>query len=88
LLLKLGSMGARSFIVKGKGNPLSWHSSSHGAGRRMSRTEAKKRITLDEHLEATKSVECRKDSNLIDESPGAYKNIDDVLLVTFSFSFF
>ncbi len=74
-----GSMGARSFIVKGKGNPDSFHSCSHGAGRVMSRTEARNTITLDEHAAATAGVECRKDGDVIDESPKAYKNIDDVM---------
>ncbi len=74
-----GSMGAKSFIVRGKGNPDSFCSCSHGAGRTMSRTEAKKRITLAEHREATEGVECRKDKDVIDESPRAYKDIDAVM---------
>ena len=74
-----GSMGARSFIVRGRGNPDSFCSCSHGAGRRMSRTEAKKRITLAEHRAATEGVECRKDKEVIDESPAAYKDIDAVM---------
>ena len=74
-----GSMGAKSFIVKGKGDPDSFCSCSHGAGRTMSRTEAKKRITLAEHREATEGVECRKDKDVIDESPRAYKDIDAVM---------
>ncbi|MDP2342770.1 MAG: RtcB family protein [Deltaproteobacteria bacterium] len=74
-----GSMGARSFIVRGKGNDESFHSCSHGAGRVMSRTEAKKRITMAEHAEATAGIECRKDENVVDESPAAYKNIDAVM---------
>jgi tRNA-splicing ligase RtcB len=74
-----GSMGAKSFIVRGLGNEESFHSCSHGAGRVMSRTEARKRITLDEHKQATAHVECRKDSDVIDESPAAYKSIDAVM---------
>ncbi|CAM2007216.1 RtcB family protein [Acanthopleuribacter pedis] len=74
-----GSMGARSFIVRGRGNPESFHSCSHGAGRVMSRTQAKKRISLDEHQEATAGVECRKDAGVIDETPAAYKPIDAVM---------
>jgi tRNA-splicing ligase RtcB len=74
-----GSMGERSFIVRGLGNPESFNSCSHGAGRVMSRTEAKKRISIEEHNLDTQGVECRKDINVIDESPKAYKNIDDVM---------
>jgi tRNA-splicing ligase RtcB len=74
-----GSMGARSYIVRGKGNPQSFESCSHGAGRVMSRTEAKKRFTLADHVAATQGVECRKDIEVIDETPGAYKDIDAVM---------
>ncbi len=74
-----GSMGARSFIVRGLGNDESFHSCSHGAGRVMSRTQAKKIVSLDEHLEATAGVECRKDAGVIDETPAAYKSIDAVM---------
>ena len=74
-----GSMGARSYIVRGLGNDESFHSCSHGAGRVMSRTEAKRRVTLDEHIAATKDVECRKDEGVIDETPAAYKSIDAVM---------
>ncbi len=74
-----GSMGAKSFIVRGKGNPESFHSCSHGAGRSMSRNEAKKRFTLADHEKATHGVECRKDKDVIDETPAAYKDIDDVM---------
>lgn len=74
-----GSMGAKSFIVRGKGNPDSFCSCSHGAGRAMSRGEAKKRFTLEDHAKATEGVECRKDLDVIDETPGAYKNIDVVM---------
>ena len=74
-----GSMGARSFIVRGKGNAESFHSCSHGAGRRMSRGEAKRRFTLEDHAAATAGVECRKDTEVIDETPGAYKSIEAVM---------
>ena len=74
-----GSMGARSFIVRGKGNEESLCSCSHGAGRRMSRTEAKKRFTIADHAKATEGVECRKDASVIDETPAAYKDIDSVM---------
>jgi tRNA-splicing ligase RtcB (3'-phosphate/5'-hydroxy nucleic acid ligase) len=74
-----GSMGARSFIVRGKGNPESFMSCSHGAGRTMSRTEAKRRFTVDDHAKATRHVECRKDAGVIDETPAAYKSIDQVM---------
>ncbi len=74
-----GSMGARSFIVRGKGNPESFHSCSHGAGRMMSRTEAKRRFTVEDHIRATEGVECRKDEQVIDETPAAYKPIDAVM---------
>ena len=65
--------------MKGKGNADSFCSCSHGAGRTMSRTEAKKQITLAEHKKATEGVECRKDKDVIDESPRAYKDIDAVM---------
>ncbi len=74
-----GSMGARSFIVRGKGNPESFCSCSHGAGRAMSRTEAKRRFTTEDHAKATEGVECRKDAGVIDETPAAYKDIDAVM---------
>src|SRR5262249_16685583 len=74
-----GSMGARSFIVPGKGNAESFCSCSHGAGRAMSRGAAKKRFTLADHEAATAGVECRKDADVIDETPGAYKDIDAVM---------
>jgi tRNA-splicing ligase RtcB len=74
-----GSMGARSFIVKGKGNKDSFDSCSHGAGRRISRNEAKRRYTLKDHIKATQGVECRKDQDVIDETPMAYKDIDKVI---------
>ena len=74
-----GSMGAKSFIVRGLGNAESFESCSHGAGRVMSRTEAKRRISLDDHVKATAHVECRKDAEVVDESPAAYKPIDAVM---------
>jgi tRNA-splicing ligase RtcB len=74
-----GSMGARSYIVRGKGNEESFCSCSHGAGRTMSRTEAKQRFTLADHRAATEGVECRKDREVIDETPAAYKDIDKVM---------
>ena len=74
-----GSMGARSYIVRGKGNPESFESCSHGAGRTMSRTAAKKRYTVADQIKATEGVECRKDAAVIDEIPMAYKDIDAVM---------
>ncbi|WP_288459791.1 RtcB family protein [uncultured Sphingomonas sp.] len=74
-----GSMGAKSFIVRGLGNPDSFDSCSHGAGRVMSRTAAKKLVTLDEHIADTAGVECRKDEGVIDETPKAYKPIEAVM---------
>ncbi len=74
-----GSMGARSYIVRGKGNADSFHSCSHGAGRVLSRTQARQQITLKQHREATAHVECRKDAAVIDESPAAYKPIEAVM---------
>jgi tRNA-splicing ligase RtcB len=74
-----GSMGARSYIVRGLGNPESFESCSHGAGRLMSRTAAQKRFTVEEHRLATEGVECRKDKDVIDETPAAYKDIDAVM---------
>ena len=74
-----GSMGARSFIVRGLGNPESFDSCSHGAGRVMSRTKAKKLFTVADQVKATEGVECRKDADVIDEIPMAYKDIDAVM---------
>lgn len=74
-----GSMGAKSFIVRGKGNEESFCSCSHGAGRRMSRTAAAKLFTVEDHIKATEGVECRKDKDVIDETPMAYKSIDAVM---------
>ena len=72
-------MGARSFIVRGKGNADSFCTCSHGAGRAMSRAEAKRRFTVADHVRATEGVECRKDAAVIDETPMAYKDIDAVM---------
>ncbi len=74
-----GSMGAKSFIVKGLGNADAFCSCSHGAGRVMSRTKAKKVFSLQDHIDATQGVECRKDAAVIDETPKAYKDIDAVM---------
>jgi tRNA-splicing ligase RtcB len=74
-----GSMGARSFIVRGKGNAAAYSSCSHGAGRRLSRNAAKRQFTLDDLRKQTEGVECRKDAGVLDEIPGAYKDIDAVM---------
>jgi tRNA-splicing ligase RtcB len=74
-----GSMGARSYIVRGSGNPDALCSCAHGAGRRMSRNEATRRCTLDGLKAQTSGVECRKDRGVLDEIPGAYKDIDEVM---------
>lgn len=74
-----GSMGQRSFIVRGKGNPESYCSCSHGAGRAMSRAAAKRRFTLADLASQTAGVECRKDAEVLDEIPGAYKRLDEVM---------
>ncbi|OAI23785.1 MULTISPECIES: RtcB family protein [Methylomonas] len=74
-----GSMGAKSFIVRGKGEAQAFCSCSHGAGRTMSRTEAKRRFTVNDQIQATQGVECRKDAEVIDEIPMAYKDIDAVM---------
>jgi tRNA-splicing ligase RtcB len=74
-----GSMGAKSFIIKGLGNPQSFNSCSHGAGRKMSRTAAKKAFSREDLERQTAGVECRKDAGVIDEIPSAYKNIDEVM---------
>ncbi len=74
-----GSMGARSYIVRGKGSEESFQSCAHGAGRRMSRTQAQKKFTRQDLAEQTAGVVCRKDSGVIDEIPGAYKPIDEVM---------
>lgn len=74
-----GSMGAKSFIVRGLGNEEAFSSCSHGAGRTMSRTQAKKQFTVEDQIRATAHVECRKDADVIDEIPMAYKDIDQVM---------
>jgi tRNA-splicing ligase RtcB (3'-phosphate/5'-hydroxy nucleic acid ligase) len=74
-----GSMGARSYIVRGKGNAASYCSCSHGAGRRMSRAAARKAFTVADLAAQTQGVECRKDDAVLDEIPGAYKDIDEVM---------
>ena len=74
-----GSMGARSYIVRGLGNDDSFHSCSHGAGRNHSRSAAKKLFSLEDHVKATEGIECRKDAGVIDETPMAYKDIDAVM---------
>ncbi len=74
-----GSMGARSYIVRGLGNAQSFHSCSHGAGRRMSRTAAKRKFSRFDLEAQTAGVECRKDGGVVDEIPAAYKDIDAVM---------
>jgi len=74
-----GSMGAKSYIVQGLGNPESFCSCSHGAGRQMSRTAAKRQFNQNDMEKQTEGVECRKDKHVIDEIPGAYKSIDEVM---------
>lgn len=74
-----GSMGTSSYIVKGLGNEASFNSASHGAGRKMSRSEAKRRFTVRDLEEQTRGVECRKDAGVVDEIPGAYKPIEKVM---------
>jgi len=74
-----GSMGAKSFIIRGRGNPDSFNSCSHGAGRKMSRTKAKAKYTIDDLKKQTAGVECRKDKGVVDEIPGAYKDIEEVM---------
>ena len=74
-----GSMGARSYIVRGLGNPDSFESSAHGAGRRMSRTQARQQFTAEDMVAQTQGVICRKDVGVVDEIPGAYKDIDEVM---------
>ncbi len=74
-----GSMGTGSYIVRGRGNPDSFESASHGAGRRMSRNKARKTFTTKDLADQTSGVECRKDSGVVDEIPGAYKDIDTVM---------
>jgi len=74
-----GSMGARSYIVRGKGSPESFHSCAHGAGRRLSRNMAQKNFKVEDLVRQTQGVVCRKDKGVLDEIPGAYKNIDEVM---------
>lgn len=74
-----GSMGQRSYIVRGLGSPSSYHSCSHGAGRAMGRKEARRRFTIEDLQNQTAGVECRKDDSVLDEIPGAYKDIDQVM---------
>jgi tRNA-splicing ligase RtcB len=74
-----GSMGTKSYIVRGLGNPEAFESASHGAGRRMSRNEAKRRFSRKDLEAQTAGVECRKDSGVVDEIPAAYKDIDQVM---------
>ncbi|MGC0363834.1 tRNA-splicing ligase RtcB [Rhodococcus sp. 27YEA15] len=74
-----GSMGTGSYVVRGLGSAQSFHSASHGAGRKMSRSKAKRTFTVDDLIEQTAGVESRKDAGVVDEIPGAYKNIDDVI---------
>jgi tRNA-splicing ligase RtcB len=74
-----GSMGARSYIVRGKGSAESFQSCAHGAGRRMSRNQARKLFSVENLVEQTTGVVCRKDHGVLDEIPGAYKNIDEVM---------
>jgi tRNA-splicing ligase RtcB len=74
-----GSMGAKSYIVEGKGSKVSFCSCAHGAGRKMSRTQAKRSFNTKDLQEQTLGVECRKDKNMLDEAPGAYKDIDQVM---------
>jgi tRNA-splicing ligase RtcB len=74
-----GSMGTSSYIVRGRGNAQAFNSASHGAGRKMSRTQARKSFSVADLAEQTKGVECRKDQGVVDEIPGAYKDIRDVM---------
>lgn len=74
-----GSMGTGSYIVRGLGNEQAYCSASHGAGRRMSRAKAKKTFTVDDLAAQTAGVECRKDAGVVDEIPGAYKDLDEVI---------
>jgi tRNA-splicing ligase RtcB (3'-phosphate/5'-hydroxy nucleic acid ligase) len=74
-----GSMATGTYIVRGLGNESAFNSASHGAGRKMSRTRAKKSFTVEDLVEQTRGVECRKDSGVIDEIPGAYKDIESVI---------
>jgi len=75
----VGFRGTGSYVVRGLGNQQSLNSASHGAGRRMSRAEAKRRFTADDLAQQTLGIECRKDTGVVDEIPGAYRDIDDVI---------
>ncbi|MFD6454018.1 RtcB family protein, partial [Nocardia sp. NPDC060220] len=79
LALIPGSMGTRSYVVRGKGNPASFQSASHGAGRRLSRSAAKRQFTVADLVAQTEGVESRKDAGVVDEIPAAYKDIDQVI---------
>lgn len=79
LALIPGSMGTRSYVVRGKGNPESFSSASHGAGRRMSRNAARRQFSVADLIAQTEGVESRKDAGVVDEIPAAYKNIDEVI---------
>ena len=72
-------MGDKSYIVRGKGNTESFNSASHGAGRVLSRSQAKKKITVERLIESTEGVMCRKDASVLDEAPDSYKRIDAVM---------
>jgi tRNA-splicing ligase RtcB len=72
-------MGTKSYVVVGKGNAESFHSASHGAGRRMSRSKAKTMYSVEDLIAQTEGIECRKDQGVVDEIPAAYKNIDEVM---------
>lgn len=74
-----GSMGTGSYVVRGLGSPQSFYSASHGAGRKMSRGQAKRTFTTDDLAAQTVGVECRKDAGVVDEIPGAYKDIESVI---------
>jgi tRNA-splicing ligase RtcB len=74
-----GSMGTGSYVVRGLGNEASYCSASHGAGRRMSRSKAKRTFTVNDLATQTEGVECRKDAGVIDEIPGAYKDLESVI---------
>ena len=74
-----GGWGTASYIVRGKGNPDSFCSCSHGAGRAMSRRHAKERFSVEDHEKTTEGIECRKDEGVLDETPGAYGDVDAVM---------
>lgn len=74
-----GSMGTGSYVVRGLGNPDSYNSASHGAGRRMSRNAARRKYTTEDLRWQTRGIECRKDAGVVDEIPAAYKDIDEVI---------